>query len=414
MVARPVPDDDLRETMRIHRECGGSINKTAQVMQLSWNSVEARLRRAAERGLDEAVPPHGFAVTSIAETTDADGNVRSRSVRARPEAGPAFEVPVGHMVKGVSALVDAEGRVVQRWFKTREGDTDPVAIVEAMRLAAESIKPLAPVTAPERVDDDLACILPVADLHAGQKSDGQETGDDYSLSIARNRVMSCVRDVTAMTPPCHTAALVFLGDTIHADDNTAQTPASKHSLDVDSRTLKVLVEVAETAIDCVRILAARHRNVIVRVLPGNHDPHAALGLAVGLHFAFLNDPRITLDLDRSLYWYFEWGCNLIGGTHGHTIKLKELPGAMASHMPKAWGRTSHRVFFVGHRHSFAGYEGGGVRCIQVPPLTSPDAYAAGRGYASARGLTAHLLHKGNGPQGSVDVLLPPVTLEARP
>lgn len=46
-----------------------------------------------------------------------------------------------------------------------------------------------------------------------------------------------------------------------------------------------------------------HKRVIVRILPGNHDEHSAVALAYFLLAWYRNEPRVTVDVDPSLFFW---------------------------------------------------------------------------------------------------------------
>jgi hypothetical protein len=56
-------------------------------------------------------------------------------------------MPTGQVVKGVSALVDPDGRVKQQWIKTREDRLDPLQVVEWIKQAFDGFDPAGSPTA---------------------------------------------------------------------------------------------------------------------------------------------------------------------------------------------------------------------------------------------------------------------------
>ena len=63
-------------------------------------------------------------------------------VKQKPEPGEVFEAPAGHMVKGVSALVDPERRTLAKWVKTR-AEPDTASLIEELDVAFRDFKPAA-------------------------------------------------------------------------------------------------------------------------------------------------------------------------------------------------------------------------------------------------------------------------------
>jgi hypothetical protein len=112
------PEDLLLEAVEAFQRYG-SKREAAKAINVEEASFYRRLKAATKYGLcGPTQTKPGFVIRSI---SSKEGDAWVKQV---PEPGAPFEVPDGHVVKGVSALVDAEGRTVQQWVKTREG-TDP-------------------------------------------------------------------------------------------------------------------------------------------------------------------------------------------------------------------------------------------------------------------------------------------------
>jgi hypothetical protein len=134
---------------------------------------------AAERGLlptDPVMP--GFTIRRTTHQTDEAGNVEKAWVTQAKAPGGRGEIPAGHVVKGVSQLRDAEGRVTQEWVKTC---IDPIGVdvVSAIRAAFETYRGQAALVAPPaHTDDDLLSVYIVTDVHHGLLTYGKESGED--------------------------------------------------------------------------------------------------------------------------------------------------------------------------------------------------------------------------------------------
>ena len=71
---------------------------------------------------------------------------------------------------------------------------------------------------------------------------------------------------------------------------------------------------------------ALHKRVRVRILKGNHDEHAAVAVAYFLLGYYRNEPRVTVDVDPSLFWWHRFGRVLLGATHGRAIGKRAWRG----------------------------------------------------------------------------------------
>ena len=260
------------------------------------------------------------------------------------------------------------------YYKTPQDDTkaDILAdIADAFKdIPAYRPNPRLPI------GNDLMTVYPLMDAHFGMRAWGRETGSqDYDLDLATRDICQAFTDIWEVTPSSDHAVLILGGDTLHADDNLAQTPQSKHSLDVDGRQYKAS-EVAIRAI-CFVIdgLAERHYKVTVRVLRGNHDPNAHLIL----HFALQQRYRLAEMVDiedaaRDLYW-IRHGGSLIAAHHGDKGKPERLAMFLADTCPE-WSLTRDRHVMTGHIHHDSTKDFPGVKWWSLRAFCPPDEYGA--------------------------------------
>lgn len=312
-----------------------------------------------------------------------------------PEHDMQHVVPEGYKVRGTSTLYDEFGKPRLQWVKS---DLDAEKQAELMRQAlevmAQEVRGLSPkVIAPHRVLADLLAVYPFGDPHVGLHVWGKECGEDFDLEIGRKLTFGAVDRLIASAPAAETAILLLLGDVFHMDDQTNQTPAHRHQLDVDSRYVKVLQVGIETYRHAVLRALQKHKKVYVKAIPGNHDPHAIWVLAFTLAAYFANEPRVEVDLGPSKFWFFRFGSVLIGATHGDTVKHEKLGSIMAADRPQDWGATKFRYWYTGHVHSKNVTEVPGVVCESFRTLAAQDAYASGHGYRAGRDMLCIVHHK---------------------
>lgn len=355
-----------------------------------------------------AVPPAGMEVVSNSAAFDRKGNLTAQWVSTQQAPGDTFEVPPGHVVKGESAFVDADGRVIAKWIKTREGSSEGLS--EALAEYFEAWESKAPqLAAPgEAGEAELLTVYPLPDLHLGMHAWGAETGDDYDLKIATQIALESVRALVAQSRPSKRAVVLGLGDYFHANDAKAATPASGNRLDVDGRWPKVYAAGAELATEIIALVAAKHEEVEVVFLPGNHDPDAAVTLTVALSLFYRATPRIKVWQEPTIAWFLHFGLCLLGATHGHTMKPETMAMLLAVDKAKAWGESKFRQFFFGHIHHESVKEVGGVRVESFGTPATKDGWAAGAGYRSGRRMSALTFHSKRGEIGRHHVnIVPP-------
>ncbi|WP_375462967.1 metallophosphoesterase [uncultured Methylobacterium sp.] len=353
---------------------------------------------AAERGLlgfDPVLP--GFKVNRTSARYDKAGRLAGQTVVQTRSHGDHFQVPEGQVVKGVSAFVDAHGREIAKWVKTKTADVDPVAFAASLREAMLDVRGAAVLASPPTSqDEDLLTVYVISDLHLGMMAHAPECGEDYDLKIAADMIRREVGRLLTMGPPSKHAVLLFLGDYFHMNDQKNATPRSGHTLDVDGRWRKVYGVGARVAVELSRAVAERHQEVEVAFLPGNHDEDAALTLAVALELYFEDHDRITVAAGSGIHWFRRFGRCLLGATHGHTMKPDRMAMMLATDRPRDWGETDHRHFFFGHIHHETAKEVGPVRVESFTSPAAKDAYAAAGGYRSNRSVNAVTFHADDG------------------
>lgn len=355
--------------------------------------VYAAIRAGHLMPLQATPAPPGYEIRQRTVTEDASGTVVRTSVQQRQAPGRQFTVPDGHYVKGRSALIDGDGRTLQQWIKTDiERASRWQAMERGIRDAFSSLAGGAPHVVPPDGDTDLLQLYVIADLHFGLYAWGRETGTDYDIGVASDAVRTGIGSLVRRSPPAGTGILVILGDYYHANDSKARTPASGHVLDVDTRFNKVCREGAWLARDAVELIRRHHSSVHVVVLPGNHDPEAAMHLAIALELYYHHEEAVTVRTDPSLWWWHVHGDVFIGAHHGHGLSGTDIP-AIASDAARGLGITpQHMHVHLGHLHKKAGDEKYGVRWEIHRAIATSDAYHAGlwlRGPSTMDAITYH-------------------------
>jgi len=366
--------DELASEAAAALKTHGSKTEAAKALGLSRSTFRDRLAKAAARGM----------------------------------LAGEFVVPEGHVIKGISALVDQEGNTVQQWVKTRQGELDPKAIIEWLKDAFNDYKPAARAArAPKIVNEDLLTIIPCNDWHLGMYGWGQEVSVNWDLKIAEDAIGNAIEDIIFRSPASDQAVLLGGGDLLHADNKNNTTANSGNQLDVDGRYPKVLEAACRIMVRSADAALLHHKSVIIRILPGNHDEHSAVAVAYFLKAWYRKEPRITVDVDPSLFWWLRFGACLFGSTHGHTVKIGNMPGIMAHRRAEDWGNSKYRYVHGFHLHHTAkvATEGNGVICeIHQAPIPQ-DAWHYGSGFLSGRSMQAITYHRAFGEVGRVRVAM---------
>lgn len=355
----------------------------------------------------EAVEKHGSqrkaAIALGVSKTAVDDAMKALKKKAAlqgysPQHDMTKTVPDGFKVKGVSTYYDDEGKPRGQWVKsTLDGERQEQIVREMFATLAQEVKGLAPsIKGPKHADKDLMAVIPVGDPHNGLYVWAKECGEAFDTDIAKKLAIAAADRLIASSPACSVAVFLLLGDVFHANDQSNATPAHKHQLDVDSRFVKVIGVAIETYRHIALRMLEKFPKVVIKLIPGNHDPQAIWALAYALHAYFANEPRVEVDLGPSKFWYFQFGKVLIGATHGDTVKPERLPGIMAADKPGEWGTATKRYWYTGHIHSKNAIEFPGVQWESFRTLAAQDAYAASHGYRSGRDMVLIVHHREHG------------------
>lgn len=383
MPTPPLSPEDMQaavDALALH----GTITKAALALGMNRNTFDCRVKRAAEAGLVGYSPVMpGFAVKSVSNKA-ADGSW----VKQTKAPGEVFEPLPGHVVKGESALVDADGREVMKWVKTK-AEQSPIDVAETLKNAFKDYKPAAKrAPAPKAADEDLLTLYPLADFHLGMFSWGAETGTNWDLKIAEKVLGRTMDAVVAGSPRSGTAVVLGGGDLIHSDNQENRTARSGNQLDVDGRYQKIVASASRLVVRKVDACLEHHGKVVVRILKGNHDEHSSIAVAYFLLAWYRNEPRVAVDVDPSLFWWLKFGVVLLGATHGHEAKAKDMPAIMAHRRAPEWGVTKYRHVHTFHLHHTAKIRDT-ISGVVVETHESPapqDAWHWGCGYLSGRSM----------------------------
>jgi len=324
---------------------------------------------------------------------------RAAAAGYSPEHDMTRTVPEGFTVRGVSTYYDRDGKAAGQWVKS---SADAEARERLMLARIEGFKDELPtaraIEAPTFADDDLLTIYPQGDPHAGLASWKDETGAHFDLVEFERINRAAIDRLVASAPPSATALFNDKGDSTHADDNSNRTRKSGHELDVIGRHSEVVRVVIRLKRYQVARLLERHRKVIIRIDPGNHDSQTALFLALIQEAHYQNEPRVEVITSPNPYWYMGFGANLIGTCHGDGAKGKDLPLLMAVDAPQLWAasESGERLFIAGHVHHKDQKDYPGVTVEYVRTLAAPDYYSHHAGYRSKRSMDAITLHKADG------------------
>jgi predicted phosphodiesterase len=278
-------------------------------------------------------------------------------------------------------------------------------VSEVVREAFKDIPACPVIPEPREFTDGLLTVYPIFDAHIGMRASADESGEDMDNEKAETRINDGMGQCIASSPNSEKAVILIGGDALHANDQTAQTPQSRHVLDVASSFSESLDTAIRTFAACVEMAAAKHKSVIVSVIQGNHDRDAFLAIMYALRERYRDNPRIEVQRKGGEFFVMEWGKVMIASHHGDKAKAERLVMHMADEWAEMWGRTRYRFYFTGHMHHTKMQDIGGVQVEQLRAVAPRDAYAASHSYSSRSEMQAITYQKDSGEVSRVKVAL---------
>jgi len=344
------------------------------------------------RQLDECVA-FGGNVWQAAKNLGIDNSFLNKKIRhlremasvktihhqlADPETSDA-----GFSVKGTSKLYDAEGKVKVQWVKTdRDKELQAQALKDFVEGLCADLKVATPVpvTPHKHHTPDLLSAVFVGDAHIGMYSWGLETKhSDFDSDIATKQLREAIDYLVDKAEPSETGLLVNLGDFIHTNGSNNMT-AGGTPQDVDTRLSRVMHMAAVTLRYMTDRMLSKFAKVVLVCAKGNHDTDTSIAIQMAMKFYYDKEGRVTVLETNGFYHYIEYGQWLLGIHHGDKQKPEALAGSMARDMSEAWGRTSHRLWCVGHFHKEQVKTLAGVKYKVFAALPPPDSWHSSKGY----------------------------------
>ena len=389
-------DDALTAAADALRDANGNQAEAAIALGIPRTTFQARIARAASRGLlgTQPVLP-GYVMSRISTRTDAAGNTTQQTVVQKPESSGVFNLPDGHVIKGVSSLVNADGSVVQQWIKTR-AELD--GVLDAIRTTVDELKKdlprVAPTKGPDHANELLLNQYTLTDLHFGMLAWAEETGGaNYDLQEAERLLMAWFSAAIAMAPNAAVGVLAQLGDLMHHDSLISVTPEHANVLDADSRLQKIIRVVIRCVRRIIAMMLEKYPSVHVIMASANHDPASSAWMRELLYAMYEDEPRITIDNSPDVYYAYEWGKTALFYHHGHKRNINTVDSVFAGKFREIFGRCPKSYGHIGHKHDDEVKESNLMKVERHRTLAPPDAYASSGGWISGRDAKVITYHK---------------------
>ncbi len=293
----------------------------------------------------------------------------------------------GRIVKKVTTHIK-DGEVKQQWIRTDTEAEDVIAKVkDAVEILSQEIVGRSGIGPAEfHGTDGLLSLYPITDLHVGMMAWGKETGEDQDLQIVEQLATETAIRVIRSQPNSKRAIVAFMGDYFHSDDDDNVTSRSGNSLDCDGRIDKTFGVGIRLAKKIIEQVAAKHSDVLVIILPGNHDEYLSMALKHVMMAYYSDSDRVTVMNTHGVFGYVEFGATLLAFHHGHTAKPDRMFQVVANDQREAWGRVKLCHVITGHVHHQSCIDVGMCKIESFRTMCAKDAYAAAGGWRSPRTL----------------------------
>lgn len=282
------------------------------------------------------------------------------------------------------------------FWKSPNHQDDLIPWAELFKEALGSVPQPLHAPTPDNVSYDLLPRYLIADVHFGMRAWKDETGNEYSIEIAAQRMSEASAMLINAAPYTDRAIILNLGDTLHQNDSKNMTPTSGHILDVDGRFAQAAMAAVKSHVAMIEAAKDKHKHIEVVVLAGNHDPDFTHMLAIALVMRYETDDRVTVHWNPSKLWVFEFGRNMLAAHHGDKTKPDRLAMLVADVHAPMWGRTYWRYLDTGHIHQDSSKDIGGIFWESHRAITTRDAAAAGFGYTGRSTMKCVTVHRERG------------------
>ena len=320
----------------------------------------------------------------VARATIADTVYRIRLRRQKQQSGQ-------------STLYSESGTVSATWVKgqAQKGQRSLQDVIDDTvsafneKVKIKSVSTKAPKV---KTKDLLACIC-IGDSHLGMLATSDRALENHTLKSGCKDLTDAADRIIEAIPATEEILIAQLGDFYHVDSSLNQTPQNSNPLEADYRFSKIIQSGIYVLRYFIEKALTKHKIVRVRNVSGNHDPHSHVALSCALATFYESNKRVIIEDSPRAMYYYRFGNNLIGITHGHMPRPDKLPAVMAVDCAEKDWECEFKYCWHGHIHTKRSFESMKVIVESFRTLAPGDAWTIDSGYRSGRELQAIILDK---------------------
>tara|TARA_R110000764_G_scaffold52232_2_gene113835 strand:+ start:689 stop:1825 length:1137 start_codon:yes stop_codon:yes gene_type:complete len=321
---------------------------------------------------------------SVARATISDAVYRVRLRRQKQQSGQ-------------STLYNEAGSPSATWVKgqAQKGQRSLQDVIDDTvsafneKVKIKSVSTKAPKV---KTKDLLACIC-IGDSHLGMLATSDHALENHTLKSGCKDLTDAADRIIEAIPATEEILIAQLGDFYHVDSSLNQTPQNSNPLEADYRFSKIIQSGIYVLRYFIEKALTKHKIVRVRNVSGNHDPHSHVALSCALATFYESNKRVIIEDSPRAMYYYRFGNNLIGITHGHMPRPDKLPAVMAVDCAEKDWECEFKYCWHGHIHTKRSFESMKVIVESFRTLAPGDAWTIDSGYRSGRELQAIILHK---------------------
>lgn len=363
-------DDELLEAVRVASEYGPA--EAARRLNLARSTLNGRIEAANRKGL-------------VASDAELRSELQGR-------------VAEGFELRGYSQLTKTQaGEPI--WLKTRAAERDYWAGVTAAIERLQAIDPATIAPAPAEPQADIVPWLQIGDAHIGMLSAEAETGANFDIDIGKREICAAASTLIDEAPECERMVIDDLGDGTHYETFKAETEASGHRVDQDTRYWKMIDAYLEISEFIAERALTKARTVDLIYNQGNHSRSNDTWMAAHMRSLHRNNPRVNVLRNESPFIAYRMGKTFVLIHHGDKAKPEACAKVMASDFATDWGETEFRYIDGGHVHHSQRKELPGCIFESWNNLAPRDKYANDGGWRSKQCMSLVLRSRTYGDVG---------------
>lgn len=309
---------------------------------------------------------------------------------------PGDQVAEGFTLKGYSEFTKTEhGTPI--WLKTVKAEQD---YWQGVADAISTIEPVQDVPLPTGLPDgDVIPWLQIGDAHIGMLASEEETGANFDISIGEREICAAAAALIDAAPPCRRMVINDLGDGTHYETFKAETEASGHSLDQDTRYWKMIRAYIRITRFIVERALAKAETVDYICNQGNHSRSNDIWIAATVDALYGQTGRVNVLKNETPFIAYRMGKTLVVIHHGDKAKPEKFRDIVVSDFGADWGETEFRYLDGGHVHHSQRKELAGCIFESWNNLAPRDKYAHDGGWRSKACMTLVLRSRSYGEVG---------------